>query len=1152
MGSLFDLLGSVTEGLDLDGAIGGQAGQFLQIVEVVGQLVDNPPSDVAGYFTHLQELALPALNFGGDLGDTFGQLTPALQGNLGGLLNPITQAMQGLQGHTQGGLVGSIEPLLQAITQLKTVLNSDWSAGLISTHIAAADPPPPPAPGDAPTLPAPPATPAIIQTAQVDRAKALVDDLPADMSVKALLIWLHSRIGTSRPDYFYFRAIPIVDDLRDPLDSLVRWDGLTGAQLAQEFSATLQLVATLIEQHSTGALSAPFSAPAQAAITALPAATLNTQATALATALQSLQTAIAAASSADIATHLSTAQTAAAALEVVNGTLDSQTDTLTALEQALKNLPSELETRIARLLVLLTPRATWADLASRVAGGPLVAPGADAFEPLTELCDRATDFIDNLLGAIDISEVMAPVINVVNQVRDGIEQLEQALVQLTSTAHAQFEQAQNVINSVGLTGVVQQAEDAMDAAIQQIQQTLGQGLQPAIDGLAAAVDAIDDALGSFDPEQLAQPIKDVFDGIRSVFETAELADALAMMKKLKELAKQLDDLSFTPVANDVISGIDSIKAALDKIDSANLSAPMPDLIAEAMSVLPESIKPITDPLISGLGELIDQGPVPLLAELKDLPKPLFDQIRKLEPKNLLGENIGEPFEQLREKLNDFQPEQWLDAADAELDTLRDRIRESASPRGVLLPLTGAFDQFIAQLEQFQPGEILGPITGQIEELLSHLDGILPNFDFIQELQALLARVESISQVLTSAVDVARHVAEKIALLTDPAAQLNAWLDEIFAKLTDAGAFTAALTAIQNAVTAAHAAGLQSAWEARRQALQDKLTEANARALHTQIVAHRNAITTAAVNALPASSAKTDVQTWLAGFNPAAPTFARGFQQLIKLQDGLNQANQGLTTVMATWDDRYCKPDGILHSFAPPGAGIGQIREGVRQALEHQLGQPVLDFLSRLQIIGQVLFTFVDGLDVISTALQAKLTAVLAAPQGLLDIYSDFQRLLTRLSQLDLGALQEDVDALYETLIDQARALDPRRLEQELEEKFTVLLDTLSLDTLISPQVRSDINSAYGQVVQIVDTLDPQLLLVEPMQEIWEDDILPLLDAFDISETVELLISFLEPLDEQLATEMDRVDTAYQAMLAAAPSGGGNSGSATGSIGASSI
>lgn len=1144
MGSLFDLLGSVTDGLDLDGAIGGQAGQFTQIVEAVGKLVDNPPDDVAGYFSQLQELALPALNFGGDLGSTFGNLTPMLQGGIGGLINPVTQAMQGLQGNTKGDLTGKIAPLLTAMGQLKTVLNGDWSGGLVDTTLPPAAPPPPPAPGDTPTLPAPPATPTILQPAQITRAKALVDDLPADMSVKALLTWLQSRVGTSRPDYFYFRAIPLVDDLRDPLDSLVRWEGLSGDQLAQEFNTTLQLVATLIQHHTTGALAAPFTA-AQASIAALPSASVKTEAGKLADALKALQAAVTAADATKIADELTKAQNAATAIDGINTTLDGQSASLTALEQALKDLPADLETRIGRLLVLLTPRATWVDLASRVAGGPIALPGADAFKPLTDISDEVKAFIDKLLGAIDISQVMAPVITTINQVKGGIEQLEQALVQLTSTAHAQFEQAQNAINSVGLTAVVQQAEDAMDAAVQTVQQTLEAGIAPALNALTQAVEAINTALGSFDPEQLAQPIKDVFDGIKGVFEKPELADALAQLKKLKELAKQLDDLSFTPVADEVIKDIGVIKDALAKIDGANLADPMPDLIKQAMSVLPESVKPITDPLISGLGELIEQGPVPLLGEIKDLPKPLFEEIRKLEPKKLLGDNLGQPFKDLQDKLADFQPDQWLDAVDTELDKLRDRIRESASPKGVLQPLTGAFDQFIGQLEQFKPGELLGPIADQIEEVLSHLDGILPNFDFIQELQALLARVQAFSQVLTNAIDVAKHVVQKVALLTDPSAQLSQWLDALFGKLQDASVFTPALTAIETAVTNAHAAGLQNAWQTQRQPLLDKLTEADARALYTRIVSGRNALSAASINALPASQAKTDLQAWLATFSPSAPAFSKGFQQLTRIEDALNQTQQSLTTTLATWDARYCKPDGALQSVVKPGATIDEIRQWVRQALEHQLGQPIVDFLARLQVIGQMLGVFTAGLEAISTALQQKLAAVLAAPQALLDTYAELQKLLNSLSHLDLHALQKDVQALYDTLINQARALDPRQLEKQLDDKFNTLLDTLNLDTYITPQVRKDITDVYGKVVKTIDTFDPELLVVEPMQDIYENDILPLLDAFDISETVDLLIGFLEPLDDQLATEMDRVDAAYQDMLAAAPSGGGGNGGGAG-------
>jgi len=189
----------------------------------------------------------------------------------------------------------------------------------------------------------------------------------------------------------------------------------------------------------------------------------------------------------------------------------------------------------------------------------------------------------------------------------------------------------------------------------------------------------------------------------------------------------------------------------------------------------------------------------------------------------------------------------------------------------------------------------------------------------------------------------------------------------------------------------------------------------------------------------------------------------------------------------------------------------------------------------------VLDTFTTSLNALSQAIASKLAAVLAAPQALLDTYSSMQGLLKRLSELDLGALLAEVDALYQALLGQARALDPRALEKALSAQFDSLLGTLSLSKVMTPALRGQINGTYRTLVQKLDALDPQLLLVEPMQSLYEQDIVPLLDVFDISDTVAELVAFLGGLDEQLSAQMDRVDTAFQAMLAAAP---GHSGSGT--------
>jgi hypothetical protein len=1149
MASLFDLLDSATQGLDIQSVLGDQAGQFLAIAQTAGQLIDSPPGDAGAFLGQLQNLGLPQLNFGGDFAGVFNQLAPALQGQLGGLVEPVTAGMQSLQGQSQDGLLSSIAPLLKLITDLQTLLSTDWSAGLIDTGAPAPAPAPPapPAPGAPATLPPAPAPKPVISAAQVSTAKALVDALPADMSVKALLIWLHGKVGIYGLDDPYVRAIPLIDDLRDPLDSLVRWDGFTGAQLAAELAQTLQRVASVIAQHSSEALTAPLTA-AQPLIAALPTALMQQHATDLSTALQALKDAVVAHDNTAVATQLGLAQAAVAALNGVNTTLAARDAELLALQQALQDVPGTLETRMARLLLLLTPRATWADMAEAAGAGSVPDLNAQAMAPLTQLFGRVQESFTKLLDLLDVSTALAPVTDTVGNIQGGIEQLEQALVQLTSTAHAQFAQAKATLDGIGLTQVMDEAKEVMDTAVQQVQSALDTGFAPVANALTQAVQAIDTALSTFDPEQLTAPIKDTLAAIKGIFEGSDVKAALDQLKQLKAIAAQLDQLSFAPVADEVISAIDAIKSALSAIDGANLPSPMPDLIREAMSVLPESVKPLTDPLITELGTLIEQGPVPLLGELKDLPKPLFDQIRALDPKTLLGDDLGQPFQALRDKLAEFKPDQWLDAIEQELTQLRERIRASASPRGVLQPLAASFDQFMQQLAQFKPGDLLAPITTQLEDLLHQLGGILPDLGFITDLQALLARIQSVGDLLAQLVSVARHVADKVAKISSPATQLEAWLDEIFAKLQDVSALQVPLQAISDAVTAASSGALTATWQSTTAGLRNALAQANARTLHTQLVTRRNALATAVAAVAAPSPQVQALQTWLATFAPGAPPFAAGFLSLVQLEEAYARAHVGVSTAVDSWDARYQQPGGALQSLVLTGATADELRSWVREALTRQLGKPVVDLLQYLSLAGQVLNAFTDSLDALSQAFSAKLAAALAAPQGLLDTYTALQSLLTRLSELDLSSLQAEVESLYQTLLDQARALDPRTLEQTLSDKFDALLDTLSLSHLIGPTLRSDINQTYAKLVQKVDSLDPQLLLVEPMQSLYDDDIVPLLDVFDISETVDELVSFLSGLDDQLSTQMDRVDTAYQAMLAAAP--GSNGSSASLSVGAS--
>ena len=60
-------------------------------------------------------------------------------------------------------------------------------------------------------------------------------------------------------------------------------------------------------------------------------------------------------------------------------------------------------------------------------------------------------------------------------------------------------------------------------------------------------------------------------------------------------------------------------------------------------------------------------------------------------------------------------------------------------------------------------------------------------------------------------------------------------------------------------------------------------------------------------------------------------------------------------------------------------------------------------------------------------------------------------------------------------------------------------------------------------------------MIEPLQAVYEQDVLPVAQAFDVGDALQTVLDKLGGLPDELRTELGRVDVAYQAMLAAAPS-----------------
>ena len=288
-----------------------------------------------------------------------------------------------------------------------------------------------------------------------------------------------------------------------------------------------------------------------------------------------------------------------------------------------------------------------------------------------------------------------------------------------------------------------------------------------------------------------------------------------------------------------------------------------------------------------------------------------------------------------------------------------------------------------------------------------------------------------------------------------------------------------------------------------------------------------------------------LEALVADFDPGAPATNAGLRLLARLDDALVASDQALTQAFTDWNQRYHAADGVLATLVPRAAdGSAQtldlplLQDWLRGAIDRQLGAPVRSFLGSLGVLHAMLSRFRSAATGLLTALATQLEhSALAAPQALLDAANRLQSLQDRLRGLDLGFVSQSLDTAYTGLLEQIAALDPTALAAPVQQTLDSALDALSLDTLLTPALRAQLDQQVETLRARVAALDPEPLIIAPLEEFWQADLLPQVRRLDATPAIDALIARLEALPDELAAELDRVDTAYQAMRAAAPAGG---------------
>lgn len=1140
------LLTQITDavgGLDLTQLAGGTAGQLSGLSDTLSSWQSGAPGDFGAALGGLGSLASPNLSLAGNLGSSLSGLLPALQGNVGTLVTALQGDVESLPQRLQASMLEAVQPVIDRVTSLQTLFNSDWSCGLIGAPSPAPAPAPAPAPSPAPSpspspAPAPAPASAAITPTQVAAAQALVATLPADLSLPSLLRWVHARVGSFRPGYFTLRSIPIVDDLRDPLDTLIRWEAADAGAVQAELQQTLATLTTLVRDGSGGAFT---RALPPATVAAVPAAALGVAAEPFIVALEALATAVQAQDLAQLGPRLATAQAARAALLTSNAAVTAAAAQRAALVTALGALPGQLDAGLCRLLVLLQPHPTFADLTDAIGGLAVPEIPADVLAPVEAAIQQARDTLVGLLDALDFSAVTGPLTDALGSANQAVDAVEQGLAQLSAEALRALGEARTAVEAIDLEALREQAEQALEDATTQLRELITQPLSSAASALGEAMTALRDAIDAIDPEALTEPIREAIQALGDLIQQEAVQRLTQILQQLEALALTIAELSFAPVADEVIAAVEDLKQIIQDIDIASLPDPGPALISGAMALLPQSLTPLTDPLIANLDQQLAGAPTQLLEQVKALPDLARDKLLAFSPRNALAPLLSAPFNQALGQLEAFEPTQWLSVADEALAGVRQQLARQIDIAALLAEAAQAHAAVLAELERFRPSTLLQPLEATLENALQAVATALPVGDLAATLEAVLGRITGFSQTMTAALDVADDLAGKLAGLGDAPAEFDTWVDDILVKVpaSASGALAAALTDLRLAARAARPAQLTTDWASARQPLANALAGALATPRLTRLTMARGRIQSG-LAALPSGQAA-PISAWLT--EAATQSAGEGLTALAALDRALSAADTALQTQFTQLAERYPDDDGPLAALLPAAADT--LRAWVREALVRQFGQPVTTLLASLGPLAAVLQGALAALRDLATALQDKLDQLLAAPQALSDLLGDIAAVQQRLADLDLGIYTREVDEIYNALLDQVRATDPRTLQQPLEQARDQLLGLISLEGLLPAELRDQLREAHRQLLEKLRALDPDALLLQPLDAEYRELVEPLVAALDVGDSIDIIIVWLNGLPEDLQAQIARVDLPYSQLLQSAGGGGGGAGGSAG-------
>jgi hypothetical protein len=1101
MATIFEQLESTLSGADLPATLDTQIGGLAQVGTTVAGLIDHPPQGIEGLLGSVKALPLPDVGLGTELPATLQSLQAAVPTDIGDVLGAITGNLADLSALATGELGSALTAGLGPVLALRKLLELDLSC----FHDEPAGPPPPPPPPGTP--------PAGTQrtAAALDQAHAALTSLPDTITIEDIVALLARGIDL---ESFTQLPIPILDDLREGIATLLDWSTKTPAQIVASLAETLTALRTFVTD-SVNAAFGTLAADAQAAVAQLNASPLNAVADALVTHLDAIRDA------ADLSTT-------GAHVTAINAALDqlaaATLPDLASLKARLTKLPAALHDQVGHIESALGPPGS-APL-TFPGDDPLTPVGAEIISEIDGVLSPAVGWLQDIAAKLDLSALADPIHTAAEKVDDAVPEVETALATVTTEVQQLFAQLESLLDELDTTAIVDALKDSLDAFGTAVTNQLASLFAPIKGILGEAIGALDDAVAGFDPATVVDALQDLIDQLAGVLDDPSIKAAREQIEGAFATAEQqLGALSFAPVTDQVLSAIDTITNALNALDPSLLSGPAQLALQGAVALLPSDLDPLTDPLLDDFQALVDSGPGALVEQVRAPVAQLQEQVRGFEPAALVGDALTKPFQDAVGKLEGFKPSALLEPVEQELDRLKQRLAKELGPAKLLQPLNAPCDDLLEAFDRLDPAQLVQPLEDAILGVVDTILDALPIDEILGPVGSVLNAVQGVADVLKQGKDVLTALSGLLDKLGGAPDEIEAWVDGVLAKIADAAPLQAPLQALVTAVADTNAAQL-----GQRANFIDPLLAA----IPDRLPAIAQAQRAINLDAFPASPQKAAVQNALERANPLGPALTTTYGALGTVRREVAAAQQSLTAELAAWDARYHAPNGPLAQIAALQATPQSLQQWLKDAAEPQIIKPVRALLAPAGPVKAALGPALTQLGALLTDLEGKVATFGTGPGSAGAIKTAIDELVERLRTLDLDFLKQGLAGVFAGVRGKLTAIGPQALAPLLQDAFDQALGALDLGSVL-PQAQIDqLDADVAKVVDALKALDPDKLIVDAVQPVYDEKVAPLIDAFDFTGVVDALLAALHGLREELASELERVNQGYQAMLAAVP------------------